>query len=600
MSESTSSTIRLSDLEALISSGELTVEDTDVLVAGSGAGGLAAAVTSAYHGLDVVVAEKADACGGATSWSGGWAWTPGTSLAKSEGVDEDPEQFRTYLKAVLGDRYTEAASEKIDAFLEAVPHMVDFLHYRTSTEFVTGAKINDIYGELPGAGTGNRSVGPKPVNVKKYPRALLKKMRRQYYPTSFFGMGIMAGADLTKMLSASQLSAKGWAYAASRVAPHAWDMVTRGRSMHLVNGTALTGRLMKSADDLGVNIYTSTPVQRLVVDDSKRVVGALVGTNDGGRFIQASRGVVLATGGFPNDVERRRELFPKTPTGNEHWTLAPSESEGDGLDLALSAGGVFDTEMRSPAAWCPVSLVDYPTGGRGVFPHIMDRAKPGSIGVRRNGKRFVNEANGYYDYVTGMINTTGEGQAVESWQIADSSFVRKYPLGFAKPIPMPLQPYIQMGYLIKADTIEELARKCGIDPVGLTATVRDFNEQARRGEDPDFHRGETNFNRYGGDPKTTPNPSLAPIEKGPFYAVHVRPGSFGTFAGITADGKARVTNAEGEPIEGLYTAGNDHASIMRGNYPAGGVNLGPALTFGYIAGRDLAQVDNYEVTNTGI
>lgn len=575
---------------------DVPVQHTDVLVAGAGAGGLAAAVTAAYHGLRVVVAEKAAACGGATSWSGGWAWTPGTSLARAEGVDEDREQFRTYLRGVLGERYTAAAGEKIDAFLEAVPHMVDFFHHRTSLRFVTGAKINDIYGHLPGAGTGNRSVGPAPFDAREVSRSLLKKMRRQYYPTSFFGMGIMAGKDLTTMLSASQFSPRGWVYAASRVIPHAWDMLRHGRSMHLVNGTALTGRLVKSADDLGVEIDVRTEVQQLVVDDAARVVGALVGTPGGGRFIRASRGVVLATGGFPHDVERRRELFPKTPTGNEHWTLAPEESEGDGLDLALAAGGTFDTDMRSPAAWCPVSLVPYPNGKQGIFPHIMDRAKPGSIGVRRDGRRFVNEANGYYDYVAGLLAATPEGEAVESWQIADSTFVRRYPLGFAKPIPMPLLPYIKAGYLIKADTLEELAAKCGIDPEGLAETVRRFNENAQRGEDPEFARGGTAFNRYGGDPKVTPNPSLAPIRKGPFYAVHVRPGSFGTFAGIAADTRARVVDAAGEPIPGLYTAGNDHASIMRGNYPSGGVNLGPALTFGYIAGRDLAGVENYEVS----
>lgn len=574
---------------------------TDVLVAGGGAGGLAAAVTAAYHGLRVVVADKARAVGGATSWSGGWAWTPGTSLAKAEGVDEDREEFRTYLRGVLQERYTEAAGAKIDAFLNEVPHMVDFFHHRTELKFVTGAKINDIYGHLPGAGTGNRSVGPAPVNAKAYPKTLLKKMRRQYYPTSFFGMGIMAGKDLTTMLSASQMSPRGWLYAARRVIPHTWDMMTRGRSMHLVNGTALTARLVKSADDLGADIQVRTAVQHLVKDDDGRIVGAVLGSLTGGTFIRASRGVVLATGGFPHDVERRREHFPKTPTGNEHWSLAPKESDGDGLDLALAAGGVFDRDMRSPAAWCPVSLVPYPNGEKGVFPHIMDRAKPGSIGVRRNGRRFVNEANGYYDYVDGLLESTPEGEAVESWQIADSSFVRKYPLGFAKPIPMPLLPYLKAGYLVKGDTIDELAEKCGIDPSGLAATVRDFNANARRGEDPEFSRGATPFNRSGGDPKVTPNPALAPIENGPFYAVHVRPGSFGTFAGIAADTKSRVVDAAGEPVPGLYTAGNDHASIMRGNYPSGGVNLGPALTFGYIAGRDLAGLEtgeDYEISNT--
>ena len=183
--------------------------------------------------------------------------------------------------------------------------------------------------------------------------------------------------------------------------------------------------------------------------------------------------------------------------------------------------------------------------------------------------------------MTGLLDATDEGEAVESWQIADSTAIRRYSLGFAKPIPMPLTPYLRTGYLVQGDTLTELAEKCGIDPEGLTRTVREFNEHARRGEDPAFARGTTAFNRSGGDPEVGPNPSLAPLQKAPFYAVHVRPGSFGTFAGIAADTHARV-------VDGLYTAGNDHASIMRGHYPAGGINLGPALTFGYVAGRHLA------------
>jgi succinate dehydrogenase/fumarate reductase flavoprotein subunit len=257
-------------------------------------------------------------------------------------------------------------------------------------------------------------------------------------------------------------------------------------------------------------------------------------------------------------------------------------------------GGRFTTAVASPAAWCPVSLVPYRNGRTGVFPHIMDRAKPGSIGVRKDGKRFVNEANGYYDYVSGLLAATPAGETVESWQIADSRFVRRFPLGMAKPRPVPLFPYLRSGYLTKGRTLEELAAKCGIDPAGLRETVERFNANARAGVDPDFGRGGTPFNRYGGDPATTPNPSLGPIEKGPFYAVRVVPGSFGTFAGLDADGRSRVLNDEGEPIPGLYAAGNDQASVMGGHYPAGGINLGPALTFGYIAGRDLAGVTAYE------
>jgi succinate dehydrogenase/fumarate reductase flavoprotein subunit len=564
---------------------------TDVLVIGSGAGGLSAAVTAAYHGLRVVVVEKAEVCGGATAWSGGWAWTPGNPLAKADGVDEDPEQFRTYLRHRLGDRYDAA---RIDAFLEAVPHMVGFFEGRTRLQFTPGAKIRDIYGKTPGAGTGHRSVGPAPINARRLSPRVRRLLRGQLYETSFLGMGIMAGPDLTRFLSASQGSLQGLAYAAWRVGRHILDLAVHRRGMHLVNGTALVGRLLQSAEDLGVDVRVSTPAVRLTTDDSGRVTGAVVSGPEGRYEIEAARGVVLAAGGFPNDVQRRAALFPKTPTGREHWTLAPKEADGDGITLGESVGAQFVTDVESPAAWCPVSLVPYRSGRVGTFPHIMDRAKPGSIGVRRDGKRFVNEANGYYDYVSALVAATPEGEAVESWQIADSRFVRRYPLGMAKPLPVPLFPYLRSGYLKRGRTLEELAAACGIDPAGLRETVERFNEGARRGADPEFERGETEFNRYGGDPKVGPNPSLAPIEQGPFYAVKVVPGSFGTFAGLAADGRARVLRADGSAVEGLYVAGNDQASIMGGFYPAGGINLGPALTFGYVAGRELARAERYE------
>ncbi|WP_129658814.1 FAD-dependent oxidoreductase [Rothia uropygialis] len=564
----------------------------DVLVIGSGAGGLAAAVTAAYHGMKVIVAEKDAVMGGATSWSGGWAWTPGTHFAKRDGLIEDPEQFRTYLRSVIGRYYQ---SDNIDAFIEAAPRMVEFFEKKTQLQWTPGAKIKDIYGNLPEAGTGHRSVGPKPWNARNIDPNLLKKLRHQKYETSFLGMGIMAGPDLSQFLAASQFSPQGWLHSAKRVLPHMWDLLAHRRNMQLVNGTALIGRLAQSGADLGVEYLVNTEGLMLMTEDG-RINGAKLRGPDGEFTIEAGSGVVLATGGFPRNVELRKELFPGTPSGHEHHTLAPETCTGDGLRLAQSVGAAFAKNVASPAAWCPVSLVPYANGTTGIFPHIMDRAKPGSIGVLRNGKRFVNEANGYYDYVDAMFKTVPEGEAVQSWQIADSRFVRKYPLGMAKPRPIPLTPYLRSGYLIRAKTLEELAQKCGIDPVNLDETVGAFNRAARRGEDPEFHRGKTEFNRYGGDPKVQPNPSLAPIEKGPFYAVKVVPGSFGTFDGIAADGRGKVLDEDGADIPGLYTAGNDRASIMGGFYPAGGTNLGPALTFGYVVGRELSGASDYEVT----
>lgn len=564
--------------------------DCDVLVIGSGAAGLSAAVTAAYRGMNVVVVEKASVCGGATAWSGGWMWAPRNPLARADGVNESVQGPRTYLEQRLDGNFR---ADKVDALLEAAPHMVGFFEGKTSLQFTPGKWIADIYGKTPGAGTGHRSVGPKPINKRSFSKELRTKMRQQLYETSFLGMGIMAGPDLQKFLRASRGDIKGFLHASWRVGLHLWDLATHREGMQLVNGTALIGRLMKSADDVGVDIRVNAAARQLVQDDDGRVAGAVVETPEGELRITADRGTVLATGGFPNDRPRRIELFPHQ-TGAEHHTLAPSSTTGDGLSLGQDAGGHIDRSLASAVAWCPVSLVPYRSGRTGVFPHIADRGKPGIVGVLRNGRRFVNEADGYHDYVLGMLEATPDDEPVESWLIADSTFQRRYPLGMSKPWPIPTWPYVRNGYLIKGNTLEELAVRCGIDPAGLAETVARFNTNARRGEDPDFHRGETQFNRYSGDPTVGPNPSLAPIEKGPFYAVRVLPGSFGTFMGLETDAQSRVVDAAGEPIVGLYAAGTDQASVFGGHYPSGGINIGPAMTFGYIAGRHLAGAEDYE------
>jgi succinate dehydrogenase/fumarate reductase flavoprotein subunit len=366
----------------------------------------------------------------------------------------------------------------------------------------------------------------------------------------------------------------------------------------------LIARLMKSADDLGVELWVSSPAIRLLTDGGK-VVGAALDAPDGPVTVRAQRGVVLAAGGFPNDVARRRQLFPRTPTGKEHWTLAPASASGDGINLGESVGGAFDTSLTSPVAWCPVSLVPYRNGRVGVYPHIVDRGKPGLIAVLADGRRFVNEADGYYDFVDAMVKKVPEGQEVAAWLICDHAFQRRYPFGMSKPFPIPVRPYVRSGYLKTGRTLEDLARACGIDPAGLKRTVAQFNRHARNGEDPEFGRGTTPFNRGSGDPDHQPNPSLAPIEGGPFYAIKVLPGSFGTFAGLKTDPDSRVLNADGEPIPGLYAAGSDQANVMGGYYPSGGINIGPAMTFGYIAGRHAAGATEYEnvtpvVHNDGI
>lgn len=564
------------------------VIDCDVLIVGSGAAGLSAAVTAAWHGQKVIVVEKDAVFGGATAWSGGWAWVPCNPLAKRAGIIEDVELPRTYLKHELGERYDPAM---IDAFLEAGPRMVAFFERHTRLQFADGNAIADIHGDTPGAGTGGRSVIAAPYNGREVGK-LLKRLRKTMRETSFMGMPIMAGPDLAAFLNLTRSLPAAW-HVTKRFGRHLIDLALHGRALQLVNGVALVARLAKSAEDLGVLLWESAPVTSLTQDEAG-VTGAVVKTARGDIRIRARKAVVLAAGGFANDIERRKALFPRTPTGHEHLALPPLGVNGDGLTLGESAGGQINSDLHSTVAWAPVSRVTHSDGSIGHFPHIIERAKPGIIGVLSNGQRFVNEANGYYDYVTAMVEQAPAGEPVASWLICTHDFQRRYGLGISRPFPIPVGPFIQSGYLKSAYTLEGMARVCGIDAKGLQTTVDDYNRHAQTGQDPQFGRGSTPYNRKQGDPLHKPNPCVAPISKGPFYAVKVEPGCFGTFAGLKTNEHAQVLNADGQAIKGLYAAGTDMASIMGGYYPAGGINLGPALTFGYIAGRHMAGVTQYE------
>jgi succinate dehydrogenase/fumarate reductase flavoprotein subunit len=407
--------------------------------------------------------------------------------------------------------------------------------------------------------------------------------------TSFMGMPIMAGADLQAFLNMSR-SFKAALHVGRRFLRHLLDLATYGRAMQLVNGVALVARLAKSAESLNVTLIESAPAVRLILDHGT-VRGVVVNKGQREVEIRASRGVVLATGGFPHDVNRRKALFPRTPTGREHLALPPETCAGDGITLGESAGGRLVTDLASPVAWAPVSRLQHADGTVGHFAHIIERAKPGLIAVLASGKRFVNEADGYYDYTAAMVAAVPAGDEVASWLICGHRFQRRYGLGYARPFPIPVGSFVRNGYLQRGATVEELARRCGIAPKALAETVNAFNEHARHGEDPAFGRGSTPYNRKQGDPlHGGPNPCVAPIEHGPFYAVKVLPGSFGTFAGLKTNAAAQVLDYQNSPIPGLYAVGADMASIMGGFYPSGGINLGPAMTFGYIVGRHAAGV----------
>ncbi|MEZ5732912.1 MAG: FAD-dependent oxidoreductase [Paracoccaceae bacterium] len=551
-------------------------EQFDLVVVGSGAAGLSAAVTAAHLGLSVTVLEKAEVIGGTTAWSGGWIWAPRNPVALRAGIVEDAGAPRQYLEEVLGYRFDAA---RVDAFLAAAPEMVVFFEAHTTLQFDGGLHIPDTYSDLPGAGQGGRSVIAKPYDARRL-GAAVKLLRAPLPETTLKGLTIQAGPDLKAFMSATR-SLRSFAYVAGRVSRHMADIALHARAMQLRNGSALVARLMRSALDLGVDLRPSCPARHLMTDGS-RVCGV---ETEGGRFI-ARRGVVLASGGFPQDPGRRAALFPRD---EEHLTLAVPGATGDGARMATEVRAAFSRDAEAPAAYCPVSNVVWPSGATGRFPHIIDRGKPGVIGVLANGRRFCNEGLGYHDYVRALLASVPEGQKARSWLVCDHRFIRRYGLGIVRPAPLPLQGWLRTGYLKRGTTISDLAGQTGIDAAGLQATIQRFNADARHGQDTEFGRGTTAYMRLQGDPAQTPNPCVAPIEHRPFYAVEVVPGSFGTFAGLATDARARVLRADGTPIPGLYAAGTDSLSVFGGHYPAGGINLGPALTFGFIAGRDVAN-----------
>lgn len=553
-------------------------ETCDLLVAGSGAAGLAAAVTAAHHGLKVILIEKDGLLGGTTAWSGGWIWAPCNPIAKRHGIDETASEPRRYLEAVLGNRFN---PELVDAFLAAAPEMVGFFDGKTALHLDPGLHIPDTYGHQPGAGMGGRSVIAQPIDARAI-GADISLLRPPLAETSLWGLTIQAGPDLRAFMTATR-SVRSAAHVARRLGRHLIDLALFGRAMQLRNGQALVARLILSARAAGVTIRTSTRIDA-VEYGQQAVIGARVEGPEGPVRIHAKQGVVLACGGFPHDLPRRLAQFPRPDT---HRTLAVPSASGDGLRIGEAAGGQ-QAGLAAPGAWCPVSEVSWSDGRRGVFPHIIDRGKPGVIGVLADGKRFCNEGLGYHDYVEAMLAATPAGELPHSWLVCDHRFLRRYGLGIVRPAPMPIGPWLRSGYLKTGRSLVDLANACGIDPVGLQETVAGFNADAKAGIDRAFGRGESAYMRLQGDASVGPNPCLAPISTRPFYAVKIIPGSFGTFAGLRTDGCARVLDGDGRPIAGLYAAGTDMASVMGGHYPAGGINLGPALTFGFIAGRHAA------------
>lgn len=563
--------------------GDTAAYECDVLVVGSGASGMAAAITAAHRGLSVLIAEKEPRFGGTTARSGGWLWIPGTSLARAWGIVEAPDAARTYLRHEAGNSFDAA---RVDAFLAAGPEAVDFFTSQTAVRFDMPLTFPDYHAEAPGGTQGGRSMVARPFDGRELGDHI-QSLGAPLPELTVFGMMLGSGKEIIHFMRATK-SATSALYVIKRLSRHFWDVARYGRGMTLTNGNALAGRLAKSAFDLDIPLWLSSPVRELLVENGA-VRGAIIQRENGEVRVRASRGVVLACGGFPHDPARRKTMFPHAPTGAEHYSPGPAGNTGDGLRMAEVVGGCVEDTLPNAAAWVPVSVTTRKDGSSGVMPHFIDRAKPGVIAVMRDGRRFANEGNSYHDFVQEMVKAAKPGEEIAAFLVCDHRTLRKYGLGCVPPFPMPLRHHLKTGYLKRGASLAELAQAAGIDIANFETTVAEFNAQAKGGLDPQFGKGTRAYNRYQGDALHGPNPCVAPIEHGPFYAIKMVIGDLGTYAGIRTDEHARALDASGRPIEGLYAAGNDMASIMGGNYPGAGITLGPALTFGYIAGRHIAS-----------
>ncbi|MEB0205200.1 FAD-dependent oxidoreductase [Pseudomonas sp. CCC3.1] len=555
----------------------------DVLVIGAGAGGLSTAIVAKKAGLDVIVIEKADFFGGTTAFSGGVLWIPDNHLGKAQNSGDSLDLARTYLRAEAGKHYDAPA---VEAFLENGPKMVEFFERETCVKFVP-TLYPDYHPDAPGGLAIGRSILAAPFDIREL-GADMKRLRPPLKTITFIGMMFnSSNADLKHFFNATR-SLTSFIYVAKRLGTHMREMMMYRRGTQVTSGNALAARLAKSALDLGIPIVTGVAARQLLKEKGC-VTGVLASGAQGEFRIDARRGVVLASGGFSHDTQRLREAYPHVKRGGEHFSPVPDSNTGDSLRMAEAVGGQVDICLQAAAAWMPVSKVPTGDGEFTAFPHLLDRYKPGIIGVDVAGRRFTNESNSYHDVGEAMINNDVTRSQTAMWLVCDARTLGKYGLGFAKPSPMPLGTLLRNGYLLKGRTLAELALKAGIDGPGLEQTVERYNQGASVGKDVEFGRGTTAFNRFLADPQHKPNPCVAPIGAGPYYAVKLVMGDLGTFDGLRTSTVGEVLDQKNSPIPGLYAVGNDRASIMGGNYPGAGITLGPIMTFGFITGRHLAK-----------
>lgn len=552
----------------------------DLLVFGSGAAGLTAALVGMKQGLKTIVCESTEYFGGTTAYSAGSIWIPGSPPILRNGREEQSETVWTYLRSVIGDSLDEPLMR---AFLEAGPEAIAFLERESDVKFQHNPNP-DYHPALPGGSAYGRNMVPIPLDG----RLLGDWFGRLRPPRSIYMVlgGMMVGRRDVQILLRPWSSWSALRQAVTMVGSHLLSRLTHPRGTRLLIGNALIARYLLSLKRLNADLRERHELVELL-RSGDQVVGAVVRTPVGVKRFRADA-VVLATGGVPHDASAKELWMKEFP---HQLSTAAESNVGTGVRAAMAIGADVRKDVDSPAWWSPASVLKHPDGTRTIWMHShMDRGKPGLIAVNSAGRRFVNEADSYHSFVMAMFRSHKLTQTIPAWLVCDHGFIRRYGLGLVRPVIGRIDRFVRLGYLQHANSIEELAKKMGVSADGLEKTVARHNADALRGKDTEFGRGSNALNTFNGDADQYPNPCLRPIQKPPFYGVAVYPNSIGTMVGLKTDVDSRVLDANDRPIEGLYACGNDMSSVMRGYYPGPGVTIGPGITFAYRAARCIERV----------
>lgn len=558
----------------------------DVLVVGSGNGALTAALSSYESGVkDILVIEKSDKFGGTSAVSGGGVWIPNNHYARECGATDSTEDALAYLKSTIPEN--DVPLNLIETYVKRAPEMMSFMHeHMEHVNYISLEHYPDYYMQNPGARAGHRSLEPEPINKSELGDDA-EHLQDTHHMMYMFNKIAMSQVEAHILMTKSP----GWFFLTLKLfARYFLDipwLLKNKRSRRIACGSAGIARLYLCLRDRNIPLWRNCQMKELVTAEDGQVVGVIAEKNGSEIRIQARKGVILAAGGFEQNQEMREQYLPK-PT-NTTWSGGVKSNTGDAHKAGMAVGA--KTRLMNGAWWCTTISAPDEDSPR---LSIIEKSMPGSCVVNLNGKRIANESQNYMAYQLEFFDSHSEENSnVPAYMIFDARFRNDYIVG---PLMTPQlrpdnklpQEYFANGFMAKANTIEELAEKLSINKENLKQTIQYMNADAATGKDREFGRGDTEYDRYYGDPSISPNPCLAPIDRPPFYAIKIDPGDFGTHGGLEINEHAQVISQQGEPIKGLYACGNCAAAVLP-TYPGPGSTLGPAMTFAYLAAKHISE-----------